>query len=77
MAKVMISMPEDLLERFDQHARSQAKTRSGLIQELAERELSAGDEERRAEIEELLGEPGHYGESIVELIRQERERNDP
>jgi metal-responsive CopG/Arc/MetJ family transcriptional regulator len=41
MAKVMISMPDDLLDRLDAQARANRETRSGFLRRLAERELDA------------------------------------
>lgn len=43
MAKVLISMPDDLLERIDREAERRGATRSGLIQEAAGRELGWPD----------------------------------
>jgi predicted transcriptional regulator len=43
MAKVLISMPDDLLERVDREAERRGATRSGLIQEAARRELGWPD----------------------------------
>jgi metal-responsive CopG/Arc/MetJ family transcriptional regulator len=37
VAKVMISMPDDLLDRLDAQARANRETRSGLLRRLAER----------------------------------------
>ena len=74
MAKVMISVPDDLLSRIDQHARRCSKTRSGLLQELAERELAGQDRNRAARLEELLGEPIPRGGNSAELVREDRDR---
>jgi predicted transcriptional regulator len=43
MAKVLISLPDDLLERIDREAERRGATRSGLIQEAARRELGWPD----------------------------------
>jgi hypothetical protein len=43
MAKVLISMPDDLLERIDREAADRHTTRSGLLQEAARRELGWPD----------------------------------
>ena len=43
VAKVLISMPDDLLERIDREAERRGATRSGLIQEAARRELGWPD----------------------------------
>jgi Ribbon-helix-helix protein, copG family. len=39
MAKVLISVPDDLLERIDQAAQAQGTTRSGYLQDAARRQL--------------------------------------
>lgn len=76
VAKVMISIPDDLLERLDSLARARQETRSGFLQRLAERELKADVELRRQELEELLEmatvREGMGGDA-ARLIREDRE----
>lgn len=69
MAKVMISLPRELLDRLDHHARDHGTSRSGLLRRLAERELARDQHARAARIDELLGEPGHYGGGAAEEVR--------
>lgn len=75
MAKVMISMPEDLLERLDRVARERGSSRSGFLQEIVRRELgwpdpvafdAALERGRRA-----LADAGAF--ESAELIREERD----
>ncbi|HET7053719.1 MAG TPA: ribbon-helix-helix protein, CopG family [Solirubrobacterales bacterium] len=73
MAKVMISMSDDLLERLDAQARANRETRSGFLRRLAERELKSDDASRREEIEDLLGPPLNMGGDSAKLIREDRE----
>ena len=76
VAKVMISMPDDLLDRLDAQARANRETRSGLLQRLAERELDAELARKREELEELLEKatvPGGMGGESARLIREDRE----
>ncbi len=73
VAKVMISVPDDLLTRLDAQARANRETRSGFLQRLAERELASGEVGKREEIEGLLGAPLHMGGDAVRLIREDRE----
>lgn len=73
MAKVMISMPDDLLERLDAQVRANHDTRSGFLRRLAERELSAEHFDRRRRLEELLGPPVDLGGDAAKLIREDRE----
>jgi metal-responsive CopG/Arc/MetJ family transcriptional regulator len=72
MAKVMISMPDDLLERLDAQVRANRDTRSGFLRRLAERELSAEHSDRRQRLEELLGPPVDLGGDAARLIREDR-----
>ncbi len=73
VAKVMISIPDDLLERLDAQARANRETRSGFLQRLAERELRSGEARRRKDIEDLLGPPVPMGGEAARLIREDRE----
>lgn len=73
MAKVMISIPDDLLERVDLQARANQETRSGLLRRLVERELSTENARRRKEFEEMLGPPVDLGGEAAKLIREDRE----
>lgn len=73
VAKVMISIPDDLLARLDSRARANRETRSGLLRRLAERELKEQGENRRKQLEDLLGPPVHMGGEAAKLIREDRE----
>jgi len=73
VAKVMISMPDDLLDRLDAQARSNRETRSGFLRRLTERELELDETRRRREIEDLLGPPLRMGGDSARLIREDRE----
>jgi hypothetical protein len=80
VAKVMISIPDKLLERLDARAKEAGETRSGFLQRLAEREVKGAEEHRRLEINRLLDQihveppsddPGAW--DVVRLIREDRE----
>jgi len=76
VAKVMISIPDNLLERLDAQARSNRETRSGLLQRLVEQDLEADLARRREEVEELLDKAtvrGGMGGDAAKLIREDRE----
>jgi len=76
VAKVMISIPDKLLERLDARAREASETRSGFLQRLAERELERAERHDREEIERLLDQiqPIDFGGvSAAQLIREDRE----
>jgi HicB_like antitoxin of bacterial toxin-antitoxin system len=74
VAKVMISIPDDLLDRLDDQARANRETRSGFLRRLAERELEVGLARQRESLEELLDKAtGPMGGEAVKLIREDRE----
>jgi HicB_like antitoxin of bacterial toxin-antitoxin system len=72
VAKVMISLPDGLLDRLDARARAAGETRSGLLRRLAERELSEHSGNRRKQLEDLLGPAEHMGGEAAKLIREDR-----
>lgn len=49
MAKVMVSLPDELVKEIDEEARRRSVTRSGLLAVAARRELSRRDPEAIAE----------------------------
>ena len=74
VAKVMISMPDDLLDRLDAQARANRETRSGLLRRLAERELDSARSREQEELEKLLDKAtAPMGGEAVRLIREDRE----
>lgn len=76
VAKVMISIPDDLLDRLDAQARANRETRSGFLRRLAERELETEQARKRKEIEDLLDKamvPEGLGGDAARLIREDRE----
>lgn len=74
VAKVMISIPDDLLSRLDERAEANRETRSGYLRRLAERDLAADEARRREEIERLLDlATAPMGGDAAKLIREDRE----
>jgi len=79
VAKVMISIPDALLERLDVRARETGMSRSGLLQHLVEKDLSAAEDREQVEIEKLLdqlralppGENPHI--DAAQMVREDRE----
>ena len=72
VAKVMISLPDELLARVDARASEQGSTRSATLRELAERALGERERllaERMAEID--ANATGHGG-NVAEQIKAER-----
>ena len=80
VAKVMISIPDKLLERLDARAKAVGETRSGLLQRLAEREIESSEERRRKEVRRLWDqirveapEDDPFHGDVVQAIRHDRE----
>jgi hypothetical protein len=75
VAKVMISVPDELLKRIDARAHAASETRSGFLQRLAERELEAADRRQDDEVGRLLDsiKIDLGGADIAQVIREDRE----
>lgn len=74
VAKVMISLPDELLEQIDARAESERETRSGFLRRLAERELLGDERARQKEFERLLDRATtRMGGDAARLIREDRE----
>jgi metal-responsive CopG/Arc/MetJ family transcriptional regulator len=79
VAKVMISIPDSLLERLDARAKAAGETRSGLLQRLAEQELAGQEQRRREEAKRLMSEIENTFTAdeprfnLTELIREDRD----
>jgi metal-responsive CopG/Arc/MetJ family transcriptional regulator len=68
MAKVMVSLPDELLARVDAQAHAQGSTRSATIRELAE--VGLGERQRRLSqrMTALEGPArGHGGNAVEDL----------
>jgi CopG-like RHH_1 or ribbon-helix-helix domain, RHH_5 len=80
VAKVMISIPDKLLERLDFRAKEAGETRSGFLQRLVEREVESAEERRREEIDRLwdririeVPADDPFEGDVVRAIRADRE----
>ena len=76
LAKVMISIPDGLLERIDAYVAGTHETRSGFLQRIAEKELEIAGGHVHDEVERLLDQIGPLdlgGVSAAQLIREDRE----
>jgi metal-responsive CopG/Arc/MetJ family transcriptional regulator len=74
VAKVVISIPDELLVRIDAQVKTEHATRSEFLRRLAERELAQEQYQRRKHTEELLGPvTGKFGGDGTKLIREDRE----
>lgn len=80
MAKVMVSLPDDLLAEVDRRARLRGTTRSGLLAEAARRELERRDPEAmRAAVSRMEVLAERYGwptQTDLEAEKEERDERD-
>ena len=78
MAKVMVSLPDEVLARIDREARRRGTTRSGLLREAALRELGRPDpvavEAAIARSRARFSSSGRFDAAV--LIRSERDGRD-
>jgi predicted transcriptional regulator len=78
MAKVMISLPDDLLARIDHEARQRGTSRSALLQDAARRELGKPDPAKLdaalARSRARFAKTGRF--EAAQLIRAERDSRD-
>lgn len=68
----MISLPDQLLGRLDESARRRGTSRSGLLRELAERELAHDAAERRRRLQALVSGTEQHGGQGVTYVREQR-----
>ena len=77
MAKVMVSLPDELLRQLDLEAQQRGTTRSGLLRDYVADGLGQRQRVRAERIRKILAEPvdsGGFGGRGVELLREEREK---
>jgi len=75
MAKVMVSLPDDLLRAVDGEARRRGTTRSGFLRQLAEealRQRSVRRAGRMAEIKGMDGPVMGHGGRVAEVVKANR-----
>ncbi len=75
VAKVMVSLPDDLLRAVDMEAGRRGTTRSGYLRELAEETLrrrSAQRAQRMAEIDTDEGPVTRHGGGVAALVKTNR-----
>lgn len=74
VAKVMVSLPDDLLHEIDAEARRRGTTRSGLLRTFVDEALTRRSSRRAERIAEIMKEATPHGGNALELLRRERER---
>lgn len=72
MAKVMVSLPDELLSTLDVEARRLRTTRSGLLRGYAEQALRHRSEARAARVEGLMAHAGAHGGAGVDELKRLR-----
>ena len=76
MAKVMVSLPDNVLRALDMEAVRRGTTRSGLLRELAEDSVRSRSEQRArrmSEIDDQGPRQGHGG-AVAEQVKASRPR---
>jgi hypothetical protein len=76
VAKVEITLPDDLLRRMDCVARLDGETRGDFLRRAAERELAERRTIRHKEFEEMMPPPIHGGGESGRWIREDRDHRD-
>jgi metal-responsive CopG/Arc/MetJ family transcriptional regulator len=72
MAKVMVSLPDELLAALDAEAARRGTTRSGLLRELADVTLRRRGEDRAARIEETMRGAASHGGHVADVVKRYR-----
>jgi metal-responsive CopG/Arc/MetJ family transcriptional regulator len=72
MAKVMVSMPDDLLAEVDAEALRSGTSRSAVLREFAVTALRHRREDRAAAMRTLLAEPAPRGGRAAERVKATR-----
>jgi metal-responsive CopG/Arc/MetJ family transcriptional regulator len=72
MAKVMVSMPDDLLSEVDAEASRLGTTRSAILRQFTDSALRRRRADRAAAMTALLQQPGKYGGAAAEHVKATR-----
>ena len=72
MAKVMVSLPDDLLAEVDAEARRGGTTRSAVMRDFADAALRNRREGRAAAMRSLLGDASPHGGRAAEQVKATR-----
>ena len=72
MAKVMVSMPDALLDEVDAEANRLGTTRSAVLRQFADSALHQRRSDRAAAMRVLLAHPGHFGGGAAERVKAGR-----
>jgi metal-responsive CopG/Arc/MetJ family transcriptional regulator len=72
VAKVMVSLPDDLLGSLDAEATRRGTTRSGLLRHYVDEGLRHRGEARARRVEELMSTAGRHGGRGAEELKRNR-----
>lgn len=72
MAKVMVSLPDDLLGSLDAEAARRHLSRSGLLRAYVHEGLRHRGYERARRVERLMTDVGHHGGNGVDDLKRHR-----
>ncbi len=72
MAKVMVSLPDDLLGSLDAEAARRDTTRSGLLRDYVREGLRHRGQERARRVQRLMSDAGHHGGNGVDDLKRNR-----
>jgi metal-responsive CopG/Arc/MetJ family transcriptional regulator len=76
MAKVMVSMPDELLAEVDAEARRRGTSRSAVLRTFADSALRRRRADRAAAMEQLLVGIADHGGEVAELVKATRPGSD-
>jgi len=77
VAKVMVSLPDDLLGSLDAEAARQKITRSGLLRHYVDEGLRRRRLARARRVEQLMEAPGRHGGNGVDDLKRHRPPGEP
>ena len=72
MAKVMVSMPDELLAEVDAEARRAGSSRSAVLRGFADAALRRRRADRAAAMRNLLGDASSHGGDVAEQVKLTR-----
>jgi metal-responsive CopG/Arc/MetJ family transcriptional regulator len=72
MAKVMISLPDDLLARVDGRAAERGSTRSATIRELIETTLGEREQLLATRMSQIEGSAARHGGNVADAVKMTR-----
>lgn len=72
MAKVMVSMPDELLSEVDAEANRLGTTRSAVLRDFTDAALRRRRYDRASAMRTLLAKPSHHGGGAAKLVKDNR-----